>query len=29
MLKALAAVEGFGRLLDPDFDITAEAAAVS
>jgi ubiquinone biosynthesis protein len=26
MLKALAAVEGFGRRLDPDFDITAEAA---
>jgi len=26
MLKSLAVVEGFGRVLDPDFDITAEAA---
>ena len=26
MLKALAVVEGFGRRLDPEFDITAEAA---
>lgn len=26
MLKALAAVEGLGRTLDPDFDITDEAA---
>jgi len=26
MFKALAVVEGFGRVLDPEFDITAEAA---
>jgi len=26
MIKALAVVEGFGRQLNPDFDITAEAA---